>query len=251
MQEEELRRCIQISEEIATSLPQPLFYEEKAGEVEESRRMFEEDGLVCECLDIVAERYDRMGHGLAHVRKVAVDAGALVLIEAAGRAGDGLDGLVHLAHLAGTLHDVKRTEPDHAQRGAEEAGIILADCGLEDGDIRMVVTAIRNHEAFREMEEISEPAARLISDTLYDADKFRWGPDNFTQTVWSMLASSSYDVPLSVLLNFFIPSLGGIEKIKATFRTSTGKVYGPDFIDRGIDIGLRVYDRLIKEQMEE
>ena len=28
-------------------------------------------------------------------------------------------------------------------------------------------------------------------------------------------------------------SLGGIEKIKATFRTPTGKVYGPDFIDRG------------------
>ena len=156
MQEEELRRCVQLSEEVAASLPQPLFYEEKGAEVETSRRMFEEDGLVCECLDIVAERYDRMGHGLTHVRKVAVDAGALVLIEAAGWAGDGLDGLVHLAHLAGTLHDVKRAEQDHARKGAEEAGIILADCGLEDGDIRMVVTAIRNHEAFREMEEIDE-----------------------------------------------------------------------------------------------
>lgn len=249
MREEELLRCMQLSEEIAASLQPPLFYTEKAAEVEMSRRIFEHDTQVRECLDIVAEYYDRLGHGLTHVRKVAVDAGALVLIEAAGRAGDELDNLVHLAHLAGTLHDVRRAEKDHAQKGAVEAALILADCELEDWEIQAVVVAIRNHEAFREIEAIDQPAARLISDSLYDADKFRWGPDNFTQTVWSMLAP--FDIPLSILLDQFIPSLGGIERIKATFRTTTGQAYGPDFIDRGLEIGMHLYNQLVSEQTEE
>ena len=87
-----------------------------------------------------------------------MDAGALVLIEAAGQAGDELDNLVRLAHLAGTLHDVRRSEPDHAQRGAEAAELILADCDLEEWEVRAVVVAIRNHEAFKDIEEIEEPA---------------------------------------------------------------------------------------------
>ena len=33
----------------------------------------------------------------------------------------------------------------------------------------------------------------------------------------------------------------GIERIRSTFRTPTGKTYGPDFIDRGLEIGRRLY----------
>lgn len=249
MREEELRMAMRVSEEVAASVEQPRFYLEKAEEVEMSLRSFEEDPMVRECMDIVADKFDRLGHGLSHVRKVAVDAGALVLIEAAGQAGDELDNLVRLAHLAGTLHDVRRSEPDHAQRGAEAAELILADCDLEEWEVRAVVVAIRNHEAFKDIEEIEEPAEKLISDVLYDADKFRWGPDNFTQTVWSMIAP--IDVPLAALIDHFVPSMGGIERIRSTFRTPTGREYGPDFIDRGLEIGMGIYDRLANGQMED
>lgn len=39
--------------------------------------------------------------------------------------------------------------------------------------------------------------------------------------------------------NLLIPieKMKGIEKIKDTFRTDTGKRYGPEFIDQGISIG--------------
>jgi hypothetical protein len=245
MREEELQMARRISREIAATVPPPLFYEEKAAEVEQSRSRFEQDGLVQECMRLVGERYDRMGHGLEHVRKVAVDAGAVVLIEQAGSPTAGAEGLLRLAHLAGALHDVKRDQPDHARRGAEEATAILTAFGLDPREVEEVSAAIRNHEAFRPAEELEEPSCRLLSDSLYDADKFRWGPDNFTCTVWSMVAP--VDIPLSVLLDHFLPSLGGIERIKSTFRTATGKRYGPDFIERGLEIGMRIYRRLAGE----
>jgi hypothetical protein len=36
----------------------------------------------------------------------------------------------------------------------------------------------------------------------------------------------------------------GIRKIRGTFRTDTGKRFGPDFIDRGLLIGERLIARL-------
>jgi len=245
MDSKELEWARSVSEEIAATFPPPLFYREKAVEVGESQALFEGDILVQECLRLVSERYDRLGHGLDHVRKVAVDAGAVVIIESAGREQGETAGLVRLAHLAGTLHDVRREERDHARRGAEEAAVILRERGLGAWEVKAVTAAIRNHEAFKVAEELEEPACRLLSDSLYDADKFRWGPDNFTRTVWSMAAP--FDITLEALLEHFLPSMGGIERIKSTFRTATGRRYGPDFIERGLEIGMRIYRRLTAE----
>ena len=102
--------------------------------------------------------------------------------------------------------------------------------------------AIRNHEAFQPCSRTADPATQLISDVLYDADKFRWGPDNFTETLWAMVAGR--DIPLQTLLPRFLPGLEGIRKIRDSFRTTVGRVYGPDFIDRGLEIGSRLYAAL-------
>ncbi len=85
-------------------------------------------------------------------------------------------------------------------------------------------------------------AAQLLSDTLYDADKFRWGPDNFTETLWAMIASRG--IPLQALLPRLLPGIEGIRKIRDSFRTPTGREYGPDFIDRGLTIGRRLHAAL-------
>jgi hypothetical protein len=243
---EDLRR---LSKEIAVSVGPPIFLTEKSAVIEMSRKAFEENSMVGECLAIVAGEGFPAGHGAAHIRNVAIDAGAIILIEAVGlpphcRTGERLS---FLAHIAGVLHDIKRSQPDHARLGAMEAQRILEGFELDSAEQQMIVQAIANHEAFQPLQEIARPDAQLLSDALYDADKFRWGPENFTDTLWAMLAMrKTENVP--ALLERFPRSMEGIERIRYTFRTPTGKTYGPDFIDRGIEIGRRLYAQYMAVQ---
>jgi len=235
----------EISRRLASEIEPPLFYTDKKEAFEESRKAFESDPVVRRALAIVEERGDVLGHGLSHVRKVAVDAGALVLIEMDRSASDEEKRrALLLAHLAGVLHDIRREQPEHAQRGADEAEVILKDFDLEERERAAIVQAIRNHEAFKPAVPLGDPSLQLLSDALYDADKFRWGPDNFTETVWLMLAP--FKVPLTALLGHFDTSLEGIVRIKDTFRTPTGREYGPDFISKGLQIGERLHSELTK-----
>ena len=246
MLEGEYLEAKNLSDRIAAEVDQPRFYRDKVDEVESSREFFENNEMVQAAMRIVEDRADTFGHGLSHVRKVAVDAGALVIIEAdEDQAAEDVERLMLLAHLAGVLHDIKRMEPEHARKGAEEAEIILQEFELEEKERRAIVQAIRNHEAFKPAEPLEEPSLQVLSDALYDADKFRWGPDNFTETVWMMVAPM--DVPLDSLLDYFLPSLDGIERVAGTFRTRTGREYGPDFIVRGLEIGQRIYQELARD----
>jgi hypothetical protein len=82
----------------------------------------------------------------------------------------------------------------------------------------------------------------MVSDALYDADKFRWGPENFSTTLWLMV--SAHNTPIAALHQTFREKMRGIEKIKETFRTATGRRYGPEFIDQGITIGNVIYEEM-------
>jgi len=230
-----------IAQTIADSLDLPLFYREKKEECALSRRMFEKEPLVEACVAMLKTRKASYGHGLSHACKVAVDAGAIIIVEGFDGA-PGLTRLVFLAHIAGVLHDIARSNPDHAHVGAQEAGIILDGFNLPAAEIEAITGAIENHEAFQPCKPLNSRSSQLLSDALYDADKFRWGPDNFTEMIWDILAPRR--VPVATLIERFLPGLKGIEKIRGTFRTETGKKYGPDFIDRGITIGLELYKRL-------
>ncbi len=70
-----------LSIRIAAELGSPRFYLQHHTEMERSRRLFKQAPMVSQCLEIVAAYGDCYGHGLLHVRKVAVDAGAIILIE--------------------------------------------------------------------------------------------------------------------------------------------------------------------------
>jgi hypothetical protein len=227
--------------EIAADVGLPIFYQEKKESVAISRKAFEQDETVQKCLGIVAREGFFAGHAEAHIRNVAIDAGAIVLIEADGCSVNGKNGerLLFLAHIIGVLHDIRRSQPEHARLGAEEAGRILVPFDLEAAEKKMIVKAIANHEAFQPSEPLEFSDAQLLSDALYDADKFQWGPENFTETLWAMLAlRKNENIPL--LFARFPQSMEGIERIRSTFRTHTGKAYGPDFIDRGLEIGRRL-----------
>lgn len=243
MRKEILDKAKSLALAIADSYGTPRFYREQAGEVERSRKHFDSHPLVRSAIPVVTSALGSYGHGFSHAEKVAVDAGAIVLIE--GNAENGLEGndrILSLAHLAGLFHDIRRSSPNHARAGAEAAGEILRNFDLLEEERWGITDAIRNHEAFQPHDSIDNPAMQLLSDALYDADKFRWGPDNFTEMIWDII--EPLDIPLERILSHFLPGLKGIEKIRATFRTSTGQEYGPDFVDRGLDIGRALYEEL-------
>jgi hypothetical protein len=233
---EELAAYVELARKLAMEVGEPAFYLEKGPEVELSRRLLHREPLVQKALVAVGDEAESLGHGLFHVKKVAVDAGAIVISEG----GD--EKAVLLAHLAGALHDLRRGEPDHARRGAEEARKMLEGWGLPEEECEAVAFAIGNHEAFTVPHAAGKPLWELVSDALYDADKFRWGPDNFTVTVWRMI--SHYGVSLREAFPRLLKGMEGIERIRETFRTATGKRYGPDFIDRGLALGRRLFQVL-------
>jgi hypothetical protein len=239
------------SRQIAASFPQPRFYDFCREPLRLSRVLFYEDPQVMKCRSLLLnELKEDFGHGMNHSEKVALEAGALACIEGERLLPDESSRreACRLAQIASLLHDLRRNEKDHARASASAASGILRTFPLFAGKEEYIVQAIANHEAFVEPKKIDSPIGQMISDALYDADKFRWGPDNFTQTLWHMLRSSR--VCIGPLIRRFPKGMEGIAEIKDTFRSETGRVYGPEFIDLGLKIGEKIY-QFLKERFSE
>jgi hypothetical protein len=222
----------------------PSFYALFKNELDTSLSIFSSNEIVQKCRSYLDDSRLHPAHGIRHCETVAVEAGALVRIEcqANNMPEPSVDAIILCSQLAGLLHDIKRMEENHTIAGSIEAEKILNDFDLDDRYRRYITSAIRNHEAFKQVLESEDESAKLISDSLYDADKFRWGPDNFTITLWLIMESS--ETPLKKLYDIFQEKMEGIKKIKGTFRTKTGRTYGPEFIDLGIYIGNEVYKEI-------
>ena len=237
-----------VAREIVARYPRPDFYIDHPSEVRASRRFYRSDHAIVRLKQDLAESLDDdFGHGMGHVEKVAIDAGTLVIIESrmAGHAENLVRRNLLLVQCAGLLHDICRKEKSHAIKGAETARQVLGGYPLDPEEITHVCAAIRNHEAFAHVERLPEQQARIISDCLYDADKFRWGPDNFAHTIWDMVGF--LDPPLERFVNHYPKGMELLKKIRDTFRSHTGKRYGPQFIDMGIAIGSELFQVILAE----
>jgi hypothetical protein len=224
--------------EIAARLPMPDFYNIHAAEVRQAQESLDGHPLLIRLTALVADQIENdFGHGLAHARKVAVDAGALILVESRefGLAEDEIARRQILAQTAGLLHDMRRREKQHAIAGARNAERILRRLKRPADEIEAVSYAIANHEAFQRIQAPPSALAGMVSDCLYDSDKFRWGPDNFTDTLWDMVAY--FNPPLSAFVERYPGGMQKLEEIKATFRSLTGRRFGPQMINFGIAIG--------------
>lgn len=234
----------QAAREIAAACPEPEFYRVFPLSVIRSREMFRDNPMIRDLSRFVREETrSNLGHGLGHAEKVALDAGVIAAVEGtrASLPDRQVGRLVLMAHCAGLLHDIRRRHRQHAIIGAEAAREKLKrDHLLDEDSIDCVVFAIRNHEAFKDVQSPQSVEQDIIAGSLYDADKFRWGPDNFTHTVWKMIAAAPVPLPPSRFLSLYPGALEYIATIKATFRTSVGKEYGPQFIDIGLEIGRRL-----------
>jgi hypothetical protein len=143
------------------------------------------------------------------------------------------------------LHDIRRKRPNHAEESARHARRLMSGRAISPGEIADICLAIRNHEAFKTALSVNTHEGALVSDCLYDADKFRWGPDNFTDTLWAMTVFNR--LSLQEFLRHFPHGMESLARIKTTFRTPTGKKYGPQFIDIGIAAGEAIYHLLAGE----
>ena len=134
---------------------------------------------------------DHFGHGLLHATKVALDAGCLLMAEGEriGYSPGLIKRLMVVVQVSALLHDLERKEPDDTVRGATFAAVLLGGYPFSIEEREDVRLAILDHEAFKKRVPINSRRGALVSDCLYDADKFRWGPDGFTDTLWHMVSS--------------------------------------------------------------
>ncbi len=243
---------------IAEQYPDADFYQDYPDQVDFSLQFFSTDAVVCALYDYVVENIeDDFGHGLDHVRKVAHDAGTLAIIEGQKLEGAGtgkelfgseLNHRVRMAQCAGLLHDIRRKYKNHAKEGAVFSEKVLGQYLFPKEDVTDICLAIENHEAFGDIKVCRTPAGELLSDCLYDADKFRWGTENFTHTVWEMVSYAN--IPIKKFMNLYPRGISFLEKIKDTFRTPTGRKYGPQFIDLGLCVGEDIYQFIQTEYAE-
>jgi hypothetical protein len=233
--------------EIAARYPLPDFYRDFASENQLSSHLLETDATVVKIKSFVRQRLeDDFGHGMEHAVRVALDAGTLMFVEGriSGFSSDTTSRRVVLVQCAGLIHDIKRRKKDHAGEGSIFAREVFKGFAFEADEVDDMALAIANHEAFKDPAPIESVGGEILSDCLYDADKFRWGPDNFTHTLWEMVAS--YNPPLSKFVARYWTGMEGVARISHTFRTGTGKTYGPQFIEIGLAMGKDIY-QMIKE----
>ncbi len=236
--------------DIAGKYPRPVLYRRYRRENDYANSFLNRNPSLLLIQNLVSGRLnENLGHSFEHAVKVAVDAGLLVMIEgqAAGYSKFYIDRLLMLVQSAGLLHDICRVEENHAQKGAERAREYLAGYPFTDKEVDHICRAIYNHEAFKQTLPLQTRVGRLISDCLYDADKFRWGTDNFSFTLWDMLAFSK--VPVSRFVAHYAEGMDTLVRIRETFRSRTGKKYGPGFIDTGLAIGEELRD-VMKSEFE-
>jgi hypothetical protein len=233
---------------IAARQPIPDFYRVYKSDWTCALRCLDQDPLLLALRAFVQERLeDDFGHGMGHALKVATDAGALSLIEGrrAGYSDQRIQRVSQVCQAAGLLHDIHRKLANHAVEGARFARKALTAFALTPSEIEGICYAIGNHEAFQQIKTPPSQTAGFLSDCLYDADKFRWGPDNFTDTLWDMVAF--YNPSMADFVARYPGGMQRLEEIKRTFRCHTGKKYGPQMIDYGIAIGKELMSFILTE----
>ncbi len=233
---------------IVSKLPAPRFQQTFAKELAYSKSILASDPLLVKLKQTISPLLDNdFGHGMLHSDLVCVDAGAIVQIEMNqqeapknSRFRARIKQSIRIVQLAGLLHDIKRKEKNHSEAGALFAKPFLTqgNYNLTPHEIKLICNAIREHEAFKKP-ALKVGRSSLISNALYDADKFRWGPDNFTHTIWDMVIFSN--IPVAEFIKNYPDGMIKLSQIKHTFRTTTGKIYGPNFIDQGIDTGDQLF----------
>jgi len=235
------------AERIASRHSLPAFYVQFKAPLALARKIFFSDPMVALLREMIEPVLnENLGHGMYHSSRVSIDSAALICVELESNPMQPprVERLMVLGLLSGLLHDISRGQEKHAEAGAREALPYLKELSLGQEEIDCICQAIRNHEAFVTPKVCRRHSFQLLSDCLYDADKFRWGPDTFTHTLWHMM--DHQELTPQELIDRFPWGMTGMLRIAETFRTATGRQFGPQIIETGVEIGREIYRYLLQ-----
>ncbi len=233
-----------MARQLAKKLPVTSFYLDHAAEVEFAWDLFFDHPMILDLQqDSLAFLYDDYMFGIEHSKKVAQDTAAIVLAEESNLTQGEKRHLALLAQLAGLLHDIQHDEDNHALRSAEAVIPVLENYNLDKRDIELIGKAIAGHENHVDPGNYPDTATKLLCQALYDADKFRFGPDIFPATMWLFCDYESWS--LAEIAKQFPKGIHAAKSAKHTFRTSVGKHYGPEIIEQGIGLGETMLQQII------
>ena len=209
-----------------------------------SKRFFFSNSLVGRCKrDVLPYLEQDLDHGIQHAKKVAMDAGTLILVEGRGWDPARTRQWCLLAQLAGLLHDIHAPKSDHARTGADAARKITAFYPLTPEEREAIVFAVRHHENPLGETRSAPCLCRWINNAVHDADKFRWSLDSLPLFLRGKNPGREHRTAREACLE--VPqSMQKIRSIASTFRTGTGQRYGPQFINAGLAIGEHLHRRL-------
>lgn len=217
---------------LAQTLQRPRFAASFAKEIECARLAFFEETLICRLRDEALNfLYDDFGFGIEHSRAVAMDAAAIVLAETAAWPREQSRRMAILAILAGLLHDSTRLDEDSEAKAAELSQSILARYALTDEELTLVAGAIRDHDIREGYAPPSDPRAALLGAALYDADKFRYGPDIYVTSLWEFCDYE--DMPTQHALKCFTAAESRLPELTGTFRSKPGRAFGEEHLECG------------------
>ncbi len=232
------------AKKLAKRLPAAAFYQDHATEVEFAWDLFFDHPMILKLQqDSLTFLYDDYLFGIEHSKKVAQDAAAIVLAEKSDLSQNEKRHLALLAQLAGILHDIQHDEDNHALRSADATAIVLKGYNLAQNDIKLIGKAIAGHENLVDPGDYPDPSTKLLCQALYDADKFRFGPDIFATTMWLFCDYESWS--LAELAGQFPKGILAAKAAKHIFRTTVGKNYGPEIIEQGIGLGETMLQQII------
>lgn len=229
MHQDVISRGRQFVKSFAATLPVPRFYADSYRYLAIARKISAASSVIAYCAGCMRQKGTALGHSYYHAEKVAIESAAIVLREK-GISSQSIH-LAMLSLIAGFLHDYYREKKDHPAKAAEYVQAHLSYL-MPKSDIDAISFAILNHEAFKEYQTVDDSDIMLLSNALYDADKFRWGPDNFIYTIWDMVATMN--ISIQDIIAHFPKGVAHINTIRHTFRSKTGMDYGPEFIDQGM-----------------
>ena len=217
---------------LAQTLPRPRFATSFAREIEAARMAFFYETLISRLRDeALTFLYDDFGFGIEHSKAVAVDAAAIVLAETSAWLREDSRRMALLALLAGILHDATRLDEDGEAKAGELSRSILAHYPLTDGERDMVAWAIRDHEIREGYAPPHDPRAALLSAALYDADKFRYGPDIYVTSLWEFCDYE--DMPAQYAVNCLEAAERRLPDLAGTFRSRPGRAFGEEYLECG------------------
>jgi hypothetical protein len=216
-----------------------------------SKTFFFTNSLVGRCKkDVLPYLEQNQDHGIEHGKKVAIDAGTLILVEGRGWDPKQIKQWSLLAQLAGLMHDMYAPTPDHARQGAATARQILSGYPLLDVEKEAVVFAIEHHENLFEDCSTLPPVYQWVRNALHDADKFRWSLDHLRSFFFDTNPEKKHwtiqdmwlHLPGDITSNLFSA---------LTFKTGIGQRYGPQFVHAGLAIREHLHQHLCDQIVPE